>query len=445
MPKMAIRFLLIFLPGLIFSHIFSVTAYANSAADVNPVESMLLALPITPQAAQTGLAELEMSLRATLKNNPAIKGKLAELEAQGYAVDSAKALRLPSFVAQANTLDNEQGQGTLRVSQPLWAFGKIDAEIAREKEGVSVEEKALLQVQRQLIESTAVSYANIIAIKQRQVVAQANVVEHQSLYERIERRQKGLLAAESDVRLAYSRLLQAKTQRQRIDGELHIALAELEALTQKEIIPTQLLSSSILELPASSVVRQLALSEHADIQVKRQQVLLLESGVEKEKLAITPTVFLQVEHDILNRDLNRDETRIGIAVESRFEGLGMVSRGRIKAVTARLNAAQFDYDNVLVDTRRSIDTLLLNRRLQQDLLGAQAETVAAVGETMASFIRQYNSGKKSWVDVLNTQRELTELRLQLVQTQAEWQMLSLRLAVKIGLLDSLAGLSQSPS
>jgi adhesin transport system outer membrane protein len=59
---------------------------------------------------------------------------------------------------------------------------------------------------------------------------------------------------------------------------------------------------------------------------------------------------------------------------------------------------------------------------------------------MDSFLRQYETGRKSLVEVLNTQRDLTETRLLFSQIKSEWLTLSLKLAAITGSLDELAGL-----
>jgi adhesin transport system outer membrane protein len=83
---------------------------------------------------------------------------------------------------------------------------------------------------------------------------------------------------------------------------------------------------------------------------------------------------------------------------------------------------------------------MLDRNVQAQLKRSQVEAVEAVEGTMASFMRQYQSGRKTWVDVLNTQRELTELRYQLARIETDWLILSLRVAALIGHLDQLAGI-----
>jgi adhesin transport system outer membrane protein len=59
---------------------------------------------------------------------------------------------------------------------------------------------------------------------------------------------------------------------------------------------------------------------------------------------------------------------------------------------------------------------------------------------VASYERQYESGTKSWLDVLNVQRELFDQKRQLVQAQTDWQTYTLQLLARGGDLDKLVGL-----
>lgn len=381
---------------------------------------------------------LVAALRATMTYHPAIKGKQAERDAQRYGIDSAKAKRYPSLSAQVDNI--EQDQGALRLDQPLWAFGKIDAGIAQASANFDAQQWQLLKVQRALIEETAVIYAKIGGIKQRQLVAQANIDEHQRLYQQIERRKNGQLASQADVRFAYSRLLQARSQKQLVAGELLVANTELQALTQIAVKTDVDVDPGLAQLPSSGKIERLVRANSADILFKRQQMQVVKTDVKSAELAIMPTVSFRVEYDVINEQSVVDETRTGFVIEGNFEGLGFVSRGRVNQVKSRLSAARFDLDSSLNDALLQVNTLMLNRQVQDDLINSQNITVAAVEQTMASFLRQYKSGRKSWVEVLNTQRELTELRLQLAQMKSDWLILSLRVASIVGGLDQLAGL-----
>ena len=59
-------------------------------------------------------------------------------------------------------------------------------------------------------------------------------------------------------------------------------------------------------------------------------------------------------------------------------------------------------------------------------------------ELFASYQRQYDAGSKTWLDLLNMQRELNEQHLQKAQADNEWLIASLKLAALTGRLDQVA-------
>jgi adhesin transport system outer membrane protein len=89
---------------------------------------------------------------------------------------------------------------------------------------------------------------------------------------------------------------------------------------------------------------------------------------------------------------------------------------------------------------RTVRNLVSSRDLQRGLMDAQDQSVADLDELLASYRRQYVAGSKSWLDLLNMQRELTEQRLQLAQAQSDWLVYILKLAALTGQLDALASL-----
>ena len=402
---------------------------------VNTAQNVML----TTQVPVSGLAA---ALRATINNNPQLKGKQAQVDEQQFRVSSAEAQRYPTLSAQANNLRDDFDQATFRLTQPLWAFGKIDTAIAQAQSGVSAQQWQLLDIQRRLLEETATAYAQIEGITQRVQVAQSNIDAHQGYYLRIERRQKGHLSSKADRNLVYARLLQAQAQLQSIDGELMVAQTNLLALTQVQVSTDIVVNPQLAQLPAYVDVYRLAIENHADVHVKKHNIELVRIDLKAEQLRDMPTLSFRVETDLLDNDF-RDSVRVGLSLDSNFEGLGFVTQGRIKSAVSRLAAARFDLDNSLNDVRRRVDSLMQNRQVQGDLIEMQRLTVDAMQETLESFLRQYEIGRKTWLEVLNTQRELTTLQLQAVQTENDWLILSLRIKSLIGGLDEQAGINMA--
>lgn len=384
---------------------------------------------------------LVAALQATLRYHPAIKGKQAEIEASNGLVSSAKAGRYPDLSGQTQALDNGDNSGSLRLRQPLWAFGRIDAAIDHAEAQRLVEQQLFLQVQRNLIKQVAVAYARVQSLRGRLLISKTNVQEHGRLQQQIETRQQGQLASVADVRLATSRLIRAQGDYQRLLGERDAALTQLRRLTQIKVEAELPLTDEQLLLPPVAQIQPLALATSADILLKQAEAEVARWNIKNTRLADAPTLYFQVDQDVLDAPRGRDRTQASLVFEARTEGFGFSSRGRAKSAESRYKAAQFDIDSSRNEIRRELETLLLNRSLQGRLQGSQQAAVAAVEDTLASFIRQYDSGRKSWIDVLNTQREVTEVKQQLALINNEWQTSTLRIAALIGALDHIAGIT----
>lgn len=386
-------------------------------------------------------AGLEAALLATMSRHPGISGKQAELNAKGYAGDSARAQRYPALSLQAGVQDNNTKPSTLRVRQPLWAFGRIDSGIAYADADYEANAADLLRVRRQLLDQAAVAYARVQGAQQRLQVAADNMVGLERLYQQVQRREEGQLASRADVRLAKSRWLQAKSQQDRIAGELEVAQTELLVFTQIEVSVGLDVPDGASRLPEVVGMEAMAQEQSADVMVKAARVVLAQADVDREQTAALPTVYLQADKYYDYPAYGRT-TRVGIMLEGNVDGMGLAAVGRSRAAGERLQASRDDLEATRNEVRRTVRSFYSNRQLQQDLIESQREALKEVDETLASFRRLYDAGRKPWLDVLNMQRELTDQRLQLVQAENDWLIYSLRLMALTGGLDRMAGIEK---
>ena len=91
---------------------------------------------------------------------------------------------------------------------------------------------------------------------------------------------------------------------------------------------------------------------------------------------------------------------------------------------------------------RATRSLLTDRDMVRQLTQLYGSLVKSTGQTLDSYTRQYEAGRKSWLDLLNVQREHANARLSLAQVNARYAQTCLRLAVQMGRLDSQSGLAQ---
>ena len=156
-----------------------------------------------------------------------------------------------------------------------------------------------------------------------------------------------------------------------------------------------------------------------------------------QKVASTPTLYARGEWDFLDY---QDDARASITLEGQLDGAGMGIFSRINAASSQVEAARRDWQSTRNDVNLRIGNLLTNLDLQSRLQTSREMAVASVRETRDSYMRQYDTGRKSWLEVLNMQQELTGQRLELVKVDSNRRIYALRIAVLIGRLDTAAGL-----
>ena len=383
--------------------------------------------------------ELSTALKAAVRLNPSVKSKIAELKSLGYKLDEAEAGRLPSFsISAQSTYNNDDNYGVARGQVPIYSFGKISGSIKVAEQGIDVGKLSLLQVQRQLIEDTAAAYNSYWGIKQRVIIAEDNVAEHNRFYQMISRRQEGGVASAADVRLALSRLLQAQAQLEQIKGAAAKARNELEALTQIAISADKPVDQALAVFPAEQDPTKTAQDTDARVKVRMAELEQTKKEANLRKAERMPTLYARYDKYISPKYDYSSDNKVGLYLEGSLDGLGIIGQKRAAAAEAQIAVAEENLEDTRNEIKRRVANLVTERGIQNNIISSYEQSTEEMEETLKSIIRQFDAGRKSWIDVLNFQRELTDMRHQLVQARTNWLEVSLRIAAINGRLDSAA-------
>jgi adhesin transport system outer membrane protein len=395
-------------------------------------------VPLMAVAEEDGIAQ---ALQATAHQNPLARAKIEFVQSLGYRVDEARTGQLPtlSLIGQSNA--SNYNHGLFRVQQPLWAFGRIDGAIELASKQLISGQASLLLTRRQLMEDTAATYVTLYGGRQRLLIAEQNVAEHEKLLALIERRMVGGIASEADSLLARSRLAQAQAIREQIVGQVAKAKNDLGALTLRSIPAEQAIAADFVNLPPAVEVQALAQDNEAGVLQKMADLAVTEGAARQKSLELMPTISFRHERDIspnLPMGSTLSANRSGIYMESSLEGAGLTGWVRLRGEDAKIRAAQQELETAKNDASRKVSGHLVNLQSLRAVHLSQEVTAQAAQSTLASFLRQYDAGRKTWIDVLNTQKELADNRLALEQTRISELELALRLSVITGALDALA-------
>jgi len=124
-------------------------------------------------------------------------------------------------------------------------------------------------------------------------------------------------------------------------------------------------------------------------------------------------------------------------------GAGLSSMSAISAAVKRAEMA----GNALEAGRRDVTERTLNQYSEAKSYADQLEPsrayAKASSDVMASYLRQYTAGRKSWLDVMNAQREQTQARYAAVDVAVGALLSKLKIDILTGQLTRAAVMSST--
>lgn len=380
------------------------------------VASIALALIVAPAASAEPLT-LNAAFRLALDGHPLRQQKLSGIAAAGEDLKAAEWKRYPSLSGE-NTHSVQQsgtsaslphGGSSWRIDQPLWTGGRISSEIDSAEIRQRIAEFALQETEQELLLRVAQSFSDCLRLKDRLAVAQDNLAEHERLFGLIDRRRLQQVGSETDAALAHARLQLARTELMTLKTSFANARTTLEQLIGSGIegdpVPATLSDGSRLDAAAA-----VAAAHQYSPTLRRLEAELLQAKaeVDSRKSALMPQVSARYEQ--LGGSATTIPSERVMLVLAYQPGAGLSSVSQMDASLKRVQAAE----SAVAAGERDAQERALNQLNEANAFVEQLAPILdyaqATRDVMSSYLRQYTAGRKSWLDVLNTQRELTQAR-----------------------------------
>ena len=377
-----------------------------------------------------------------LASHPSAQSQRAQLQSAQSGLDSARWQFYPTpsiAVEQAHTASTDPSYrgdnrvATLRLQQPLYTGGRLSASMDKAKASLEIGQSALEEVEQQLGLRVVQAYGEWMSAHLKTQAQEKSVSTHIRLSEQVKRRISVGISADSDLVLAMARLesVHAESQASRTQGEM--ALARLNQLLGSPVDITNLtaLLAPARELPSDSqVLLAQALEKSPAIQKAKAQARVQEAVVLERRAELSPEVYLRLERQYGNFNLpnSSPENRLFFGLSSRF-GAGLSSLTNVEAARTQHQAALAEIE---VQSRNVAEQVLTDQALALSSarrLQAVQAALNANADVSASYDRQFLAGRKTWIDVMNAARELTQTEMQLADLQASLVAVSWRLAI----------------
>ncbi len=411
-------------------------ADAQAATDNAVTESVTIdASAAEPQPAWT----LERLVSQVASRNPRIRSQSAAATAAGYDVDAARWQFFPAPAVQAETSGKDR-QLVASVSQPIYSFGRLESDLKAAKSRASLAQVRVEEAQYVLSFRVLDLFGQLLSTSRSLDVFRQDVARLRALEDMIGRRVTAGVSAPVDLNLVLTRIRQSENNIVSLTARQNAALAGMSELLgaplamQDIVLPTMPAQTlpygpSIAQDPVEQ-----SLSYSPVLKRARGDVEVANIDSARAVNSIKPTLYGKFEQRI---DDGRYDTsafpasRLLFGLQYSF-GSGLSSLSRIGAARAQAEGAQLSLDAAQEDARASVRSDLETRDAASRLVESLRLNLMIQEETFGSYNRLFLAGKRSWLDVLNVVREVTENERALADAEVQFLLSDYRLQLQAG-------------
>jgi outer membrane protein TolC len=383
-----------------------------------------LALPLLLLAAGARAEAPALSFATSLarlwQGHPEVLQAEAGLRAAGYDKSAAYTGFLP--YAQLDMARSEDGdEQVARVILPLWRgglnFAALDVAEASQIAAVADLQRTRLRLGLRLAEA----YFGEFAAREQDAEWRHYLAVLVQLQGLIERRAAGGVSPEADVQTVLTRLRQAEAEAALNESLRAASEAQYVALVGEFAVPAGWpAEGGLLAPPEIATALQRDLDEHPELAFAKARAVREAADARRSRAQLSPELSLR--HTEPFGDEATVSTPVTQLVLQYQTDNGLRAYQGYKAGQQRQAAAEA----AIAAARRDVTAALASARAEyaaaRAQLGFQGAAVSASDAVVASALRQFEAGRKTWIEVLNAQREAHENRLQQVrQRQRLWQ------------------------
>lgn len=383
----------------------------SSVAAAQNIEGLAVS---TPQRAVEALLDQAMA------HHPQILAARATASAAGYDLRTAKWQRFPNIsvemlevARQKSTSAYDRFYPTINVEQPLWTGGRLSALVKRadfsQQAAIAFYKESALQIAVDVSDS----FGELVRLDKRVQRLSKSVQRHQMMVETMQRRVDAGVSPLADLVLAQTRLAQIQQQHIQARADQAAIQERLSQLVGEPVQAAMLLENSPPLWPDFDMETSV---EEARLYSPRLQQLQAESGVSKADMqsaraALMPQVSGQYSYN------DYQGAQAGLVVRMQFgSGLSRVTaisaaRDRVAASDLNIAAAERDLRNQIVETHNQYSAAVTR-------LPMSVESAKAAHQVHESYLRLFMSGRRSWLDVMNSFQETTNADLNLIDAQS---------------------------
>ncbi len=381
--------------------------------------------------------------------HPQILIQLQGLKSAGFDIEGSQQAFYPTPSmsverAQSNSGIDPAYAGSPQVAifklqQPLWTGGRLSAQLNKNLANQDIELAKLLETQQSLAVKTLQAWVEVVSAQRQQIVLLHTRSQLEHLEAKIERRAEQGMSPQSDVKLSRLRvsmvnqiLKQTKIQEDLAWLKLKQWVPEALSLSQPSIDHPEPWPELTAHLHTDNNIDWELLSTRQSPTALRLQgqLRLQEFELQEKRAAYQPEIYLRFEHQRGNyayaNTQNVNRLLIGMTAST---GAGLSLQSEVASLLAKHGSAQHEIALAQRLLSESVQSDVFNLVARQSKTETLQLNLESMQEIQNAWLRQFDSGRKTWIEVMNAAQETMQGQLALVENDTAMQLSYWRLQI----------------
>ena len=362
--------------------------------------------------------ESHPSVRAQLSNQKAAQSGIETAEYQRYPTPQLSYESVKKDSADPSYIGSD-GVATVRITQPIFTGGQFTAQLDKAKANLQLSQASVRETRQQIALKVVQAYSDWSSAKLKTQSIEKSLAIHQKLLQQAKNRIAQGASPQSDLTLVQGRLDATSGELFSAKLQSELAIQKLIELTGTTLSAPQLKADMTGPVQHTHILESLlanAQMQSPELQKAKAQALISRASAQEKAAALKPDIYVRAERQFGNY-FSTDttaHTRIFIGLTSKF-GPGLSSLTQIDAAKAQEDTSEFEIQS----QQRLVRELVMNdvsaiRSLKQRTQAIQG-ALSASQSVLESFERQFNAGRKTWLDLMTVAKDVAQNELQLAE------------------------------
>ena len=382
-----------------------------------------------------------------MASHPGLKATKFQATAALEDVTATERLRLPTLSVTTETTSQSNNAAfaptrMFRAEQTLWDFGRISAKIEEFNASALVADTVVEQTKQDLFLQVVNAWNQLGSALEKEKVALRALGLLRGFQAQMNRRVQAQASPQIDLELVNARILQTEVELTSMRTQISQSVTRLEQLSGLKNLSARL--NIVKTAPTPLEIEGLASAiertdwngvsqAHISVKKAQQDQEILKQRLASKLAELKPQVYFRVDKP-LDTTSSVTSTKPSYFVGLRYTpSTGFAGQAEAKAMSTRIKGQELSIETA---EREILQTLLndrdefLNSRLRYVAL---KKSVTGANVVLESYLRQFQAGRKSWLDLLNAARELAQNEYAQVDALGAISVTMNRLKLRMGL------------